>query len=328
MRVFLSLIATMALLNAGAAAAGSHVVVQNVGTTASSLKGGTMPAWGSTPLEIGNMFPGVMLAAFKGPNCSTPPCAGQLNGAVSHMDDFMLARFSTELIAHDPNYVDIPAIFKLAAVALDVNNLLRMAAAFGPSFMATYAVPYMTAQVRPNYEELVSSVTPLLQSHWWALKGGVLPDQPTAGTGGATGTTNGVMGDLYAYDVFLDAYMTQDASAFVRVVPQIPIHQALATAGKYMHIVHVQNGEVDKSGLFDVIIVLAAVFAIAESKTAASVTDWLGQVLGQAYADATAQPEIELPSPIDPFPDEWDTPWDGGWDDNVVCVTDGDKCLE
>jgi hypothetical protein len=333
MRVFLSLIATMALLNAGAAQATPHLIIEQVGTHTASLPGNAaLPNWGRTPLAVYQAFPDVQLEACR----NNPDYAA----AWTWMPPIQQARFSTEIIAHDPHMIWVPQLMECMGEKLDLNTEVALVADFGPAFMARYVVGAMPTAVRTQYEAYVaflgSYLTPVDQSYWWVLRGGVLPDQP--GTAAHPLPSNGLMGDLYAYDVMLNSWFTTPGWTSADNPNATGISQgvrAVNFAIRYLK-TQVSTGAIKPSsaipfdGMDDVILVgvlfgiAQAIFAIADSPSAEALNDWMNGLLTGTGADSEV-PFASLPFP-EISPPDWSDPWYGDWDEKVACVGDAEKC--
>jgi hypothetical protein len=321
----------MALLNAGAAqATAPHLIIEQVGTHSASLPANAaLPNWGSTPQEIYNNFPGIQLTA-----CRTQ---SDYAAAWTWMFPINQARFSTEIIAHDPHYVYIPALMACMGSKLDLETEVALVADFGPQFMTEYVVAYMPAAVREQYEAYMSSVgpylVPVVQSHWWVLKGGVLPDKP--GTAAKPLPSNGLMGDLYAYDVMLDSWFMTPGWTSNDNPNQLGVSQAQTAVNFAVRYVHqalhssaAAKRVIIDDGMDDVVIIgalfgiTAAIFAIGDSPSAQELNDWLNGLLTGTGAD-TVEPFVSLP---DEWPPDWSDSWSGDWDEKEACVEDAEKC--
>jgi hypothetical protein len=166
----------------------------------------------------------------------------QLNAMITAADNFMLGRLSTELAAHDTaGYT--PLILQAAAAQLSAAQLSRLRSAFGPT-LVNAAVAYAPAAVQSAYYA-TPIATPLpLSQYFYAVTG--MPRMAE-------------LDSMYMYDLFLDAYTS----------PGLPgVQTAQATTARYIN----QNIKVS---FIDIIVVVAAVIGIAESKTAANVADWV-----------------------------------------------------
>jgi hypothetical protein len=286
----------MALLNAGAAQATSpHLIVQPKGTMTVAAAGQSAPAWGTTPISIGSSFPGIMLTECL----NNPSFKVLMLGA----DPIMVARFSTELMAHDPDYVDIPALFKCMAEKTYPGVLVMMASAFGIDFMAKWAVPYMSPLTLLAYNELLTFVEVYPQSYFWVRQGHTLPISQ--------------MGDLYGYDVYLDAYLSQQNVTYAEI--QTAKNQAANTTALYLRsTLHRGEKEAPIIILAAAVGIVVGVFAIADSPTA--------QRLGTLLVDAAlATPQELVDLIIDPDLD-WGVDWHGSWDMSLFCLGYGDGC--
>jgi hypothetical protein len=209
------------------------------------------------------------------------------------------------------------------------EDLWMLEGAFGPTLMNTYAVPYMSAAVKNKYTADGTLPGPVYQSHYWVLEGGVLPNKP--GTVDRPLPSSGDMGDLYAYDVLLDAYLTgSDVGNPLLTPPQVLAvsskwakSQALNTMARYLHqTLHLS----DKESPWVIAAVLLAGTAllvqVVDSPKMAEFKNWLEDLL----TNNPAQELNDIPVQVDPFPDSWGAQWDGTWDDNIACVTGREKC--
>lgn len=157
-----------------------------LGTAPVAIPGEVPPNYGTTPAEVGTLFESTILANFENsPN---------LDAMVSGMDDMMLARLSTELVAHQhPSAYGDYTTYVLVDIMmnrLSAANLHRMAAVFGPNYFWGMQWLY---PARPDmvaaYNALPAPV-PYPLGQWWVSQGNALP----------------IFGDLYLYDLFLDYY--------------------------------------------------------------------------------------------------------------------------
>jgi hypothetical protein len=294
----------MALLNAGAAqATAPHLIVQPKGTIATSTPGQTAPSWGSTVAEINARFSEEMYDA-----CLNNPSFKDLMldaATGANADPYLMARFSTLVMASDQNWM--PLLFECMAKNTYPGVLFSMARAFGTNFMKEWAVPYMTPSTLQIYEELVGAgVGPYPQSYYWVQEGGKLP---------------AVLGDLYAYEVFLDSYANQRNVTYAELQAGTPKKQALNTTALYLHsTLHRSEKEAPIIILGALIGIVAAVFAIADSPTEQKLTGDL-----ETLATEAAQIWVSVPTVVDPELD-WGAGWNGFWAMNLFCLGYGDGC--
>jgi hypothetical protein len=184
-------------------------------TTIVTLPAKATPNWGRTEAQVQSLFAYNILLHFE-----TNP---NLNAMFTGMDQFMLARLSTELAKHDASDYTY-SIMAYAGEKLSGANLRRLAAAFGP-YDTSIALAYASAATRTAYNASpVVAALPLSQ-YWWSL-------------GKGAGITDS--GDMYLYDLMLDSYTVgaggpfnpamQDASRYANRV----IKQSMATIITYV----------------------------------------------------------------------------------------------
>ena len=89
-----------------------------------------------------------------------------------NMPQIMLARMSTELIAHDPGGMTAE-ILQLIAENLDADSLVAFEAAFGPSLMST-AMQSAPTSVQSSYAS-AGTPSPMDQSYYWVQQGNSIP---------------------------------------------------------------------------------------------------------------------------------------------------------
>jgi hypothetical protein len=225
----------------GVAVACSSLTFPYQSTSSVPLPAKTSPAWGTSVAQIPLLFAGVIYSNFQ------KATAANLNAMVTGMDDYMLARLSTELKAHDTSGLT-PYILATAAEKVSAANLHRLAASFGPAPIAA-ALNFAPAAVKMAYGSTTLAPTPQpLSAYWWSLgKGAGVVDSS----------------DMYLYDLVLDSY-TAGAGG--------PTTSAVQDATRYF------NRKI-KVGAVDVIVVAAALLAFYESPTvnrlATATWDWL-----------------------------------------------------
>lgn len=261
-----------------------HFVVNYVSSTSiTSPAGTTLPNWGSSIAQIPEMFAYTQLVNFEG--------STTLNAMFSGMDSSMLARWTTELAANDhSNYT--PTILEYAAKQLSAANLVRLASAMGPTKVAS-ALSYAPAAVAAQYRQLPAAPALEFSEYWFEL--------------GNTTTFN--FGDLYVYDLLLDAY-TQGAGG--TSTPYVVM------AGRYL-----QATRTTKASVVEILTGVAAALAIFDSSTAQQVNNWLEQNV--EFIDGFPVPIITIPSIEIPsvLPPDWTVPFVVAYDNDAGTCVDG-----
>jgi hypothetical protein len=131
-----------------------------------SLPAKSTPRWGQTKAQVGQFFAYNILLNFE--------TNANLDSMVTGMDNFMIARLSTELAANDVSGYTY-SIMMYAGEKLSAANLHRVQAAFGPTEFAI-AFKYAPAAIQAQYNA-TAMVEPLPLSEYWQILG--------QGTGGA-----------------------------------------------------------------------------------------------------------------------------------------------
>lgn len=283
--------------------AGPYTLTE-VSTVLITLPAKDAPQWGTTVANIPTLFAYNILLNFE--------TNANLDAMVSGMDQFMLARLSTELYAHDAsNYT--PSILAYAAEKLSGLNLRRLEASFGPALMAS-AMEYAPAATLAAYNTYSPWANPLSETWWQSGAGAGVTDSP---------------GQLYLYDVFLDSYT---AGAGGSTNPAIKdMERYMGARVKFVQEVIVVSA---------ILGAVAAVFAILDSPTAqqlaTSIGDWVSlQVILPVLADMPPGPlVITWPAPISPPAPDPTIPTlppiegDPGISYDVSCSDGTDVCLD
>jgi hypothetical protein len=236
-----------------------------------SLPAKAAPNWGTTVANIPTLFAYNILLNFeRNPN---------LDAMVSGMDQFMLARLSTELYAHDASHYT-PSILAYAAEKISGLNLRRLEASFGPALMAS-AMAYAPAATLAAYNSYSPWVNPLSETWWQSGAGAGVTDSP---------------GQLYMYDLFLDSY-TAGAGG--------PPNPAIKDAQRYIT-ARVKNLVAIVAVVAAITTTVAAIFAIMDSPSAQAlgneISDYNDTILRLAYGTGSGsviQPIIvNFPIPV------------------------------
>jgi hypothetical protein len=272
------------------------------GTALIKLPAKAAPQWGTTVANIPTLFAYNILLNFeRNPN---------LDAMVSGMDQFMLARLSTELYAHDVNGYT-PSILAYAAEKLSGYNLRRLEAQFGPALMAS-AMEYAPAATLAAYNAITPWVNPLSET-WWQ-------------SGAGAGVTDS-LGQAYLYDVFLESYTAGAGGA---------TNPALKDAQRYLT---ARVKFVQELIVIGVIVgIVVGVFQILDSPSAQSVgnaiSDWsyLNFTLPNLRAQTPVIVNFPIPLTSAPSPDPTTPtlpPIEGDPANNydTSCVVSPDQCF-